>query len=126
MMLGCAWDIARNQYQSIPIYNFVLNKKNKLTYKGFLERLTHTAREYPSIKGMWYYSFKMTPNIAIFAILYFFYHLLPAFFVDLFFVLTNNKKRLLKHYKLIWTLNNSLVFFTTSAFKWESKNVKVS
>lgn len=98
-LLAAAWDISKNKkrqaimpepvpevedYKSdIPIYNFVTANQNKTSWKNYIDYAWEIGQDVPVHKSIWYISFTTTDNKLVHTVLWFFYHRLPAFFMDL-------------------------------------------
>ncbi|XP_063709163.1 fatty acyl-CoA reductase wat-like [Culicoides brevitarsis] len=122
-ILASAWDIGRNSYQSIPVYNFVPSRKNRLTWGQFLEENFAAAETFPNSKAYWYFAFETVEDKIKYSILHFFYHTLPGHIVDFFLQFTNTKFRLSRTYKLINKLSSALEHFVFNSWNFEHNNV---
>lgn len=104
-LLAAAWDISKtkkrapiiqevDEYQSdIPIYNFVTANRNKCSWKQYIDHAWEIGQEVPVYKSIWYISFTTTDNKFVHSLLWFFYHRLPAFFMDLGLFLVGKKTK---------------------------------
>lgn len=122
-MLAAAWDVAVSKPKEILVYNFVTHKNNTITYKELLDIGWNAIVEYPSVKTAWYYTFKMVENPIQFKILHFFYHLLPAYFIDLVMILIGQKFRMRRIYDRVEKLTKVFEYFMFTTFDWNHKNV---
>lgn len=124
-ILASIWDIGRNTYQSIPVYNFVPKPSNSVTWGQFTVENLAAAQKFPTSKCYWYYAFETTEDPFMTNVLHFFYHTLPAFFVDIILKLIGHKFRLMRLYKLIYRLNYVLGYFIFNKWTWHDNNVVV-
>ena len=82
------------EHQSeIPIYNFVTANKNKVSWKQYIDYAWEIGQEVPVSKSIWYISFTTTDSLLMHSVLWFFYHRLPAFFMDLGLFLCGKKTK---------------------------------
>lgn len=65
----------------IPIYNYV-STDNPITYDELKEMSSKYGLETPSIRAVWYYSFRNNKHRIIHLFFVYFCHLLPALLVD--------------------------------------------
>lgn len=158
-LLAAAWDISKQkkailhepikpieEYQTeIPIYNFVTANRNKCTWKQYIDHAWEIGQTVPVYKSIWYISFTSTDNKFVHSILWFLYHRLPAFFMDLCLFLIGKKTkwvivefwgtneilivkslyhfRVQEIYKKIKKYSDVIFFFTHKKFDFEHKNV---
>lgn len=125
-LLASVWDIGRNSYQSTPVYNFTSKRSNALTWEKFTKENLAAAQLFPTSKCYWYYAFELIEDPIKGRILHFFYHALPAFFVDIFLKLAGHKFRLGRLYKKIYRLNFLLAHFVFNTWTFHDENVYVS
>lgn len=110
-LLAAAWDIAKtnktrqtiiqepttmddHHHQSdIPIYNFVTANRNKCSWKEYIEHAWEIGQQVPVSKSIWYISFTTTDNQLVHSVLWFLYHRLPAFFMDMGLFLLGKKTK---------------------------------
>lgn len=105
-LLAAAWDISKKKrkqtiiqapaedYTSeIPIYNFVTANENKSSWKNYIDHAWEIGQKVPVHKSIWYISFTTTDNKLVHTLLWFFYHRLPAFFMDLCLLLIGKKTK---------------------------------
>lgn len=81
-LLATAWDISENRYEEPPIYNYVTSETNSLSWGEYsVLGLKHGSKA-PMPNSIWYYTVTVTSSKLLATILTFFYHILPAFFMD--------------------------------------------
>lgn len=92
-LLCSAWDVATNQYEEPPIFNFVTSSENKITWKTFSELSLKYGEPIPYSKSVWHHTITMNSNRILVAIMKFFYHMMPAFFIDAGMVIVGKKPK---------------------------------
>uniref|UniRef100_A0A336LU08 Fatty acyl-CoA reductase n=1 Tax=Culicoides sonorensis TaxID=179676 RepID=A0A336LU08_CULSO len=124
-ILASAWDIAHTKgtRTEIPVYNFVPKKSNPITFEKFIRIQLDAADTIPLAKCYWYYTFSMIESHTLAKILHFFYHVIPAFFVDLMMSLMGKKFRLMPIYKKISKMMDALPYFYYHQWIWHDNNV---
>lgn len=124
-LLAAAWDIARNTYQSIPVYNFTPKNNNSITWGKFTDLSFAASKNFPVSKSYWYYAFELHNDKFKAKVLHYLYHIVPAIFVDAILTITGQKLRLMLVYKKIGKLSEVLSFFSLNTFTWDDNNVVV-
>jgi alcohol-forming fatty acyl-CoA reductase len=92
-LLQGAYDVAKNSYEEPPVYNYVIEKKNAMTWDSYMANMEIAALEYPPLNNLWYHSFTMTQNRILLPVLTFLYHTLPGAIMDLGFILLGKKPK---------------------------------
>lgn len=92
-LLCSAWDVATNQYEEPPIYNFVTSTENKITWEEFSDLSMKYGEPIPYSKSVWHYTCTMSSNWMLVAIMKFFYHMIPAFFMDAGMLIVGKKPK---------------------------------
>ncbi|XP_048516238.1 fatty acyl-CoA reductase wat-like isoform X2 [Athalia rosae] len=127
-MIVAAWDVAQvkrknSNIADLPIYNFC-SKDNPITWDELKEMSEKHGIEYPSIKAMWYYSFRNTKNRLLHLFYVYLLHLLPALIIDAATICVGKQPRLLKIYKKIHKFMTVLNYFTTQEWKFSTDRVR--
>lgn len=122
-IIACGYDAAINQYEEPPIYNFVADEKNQISWKTYCDLCVLNGVETPLMKSAWYFSLKMSSSKFVVAIFSFLYHLLPAALVDFVLLICGKKPKLLDTYRKIHKLCDVLSYFTNRVFKFHNNNV---
>lgn len=127
-ILASAWDISmtRDKRIEIPVYNFVPKKSNPITFEKFIRIQLDAADTIPLAKCYWYYTFSMIESHTMAKILHFFYHVIPACFVDVTMLLMGKKFRLMPIYKKVSKMMDALPYFYYQQWLWHDNNVSVS
>ncbi|XP_017856195.1 PREDICTED: putative fatty acyl-CoA reductase CG5065 [Drosophila arizonae] len=123
-LLASAWDVARNTYETPPIYNYVPDVDNMVTWRNYMETGFKHVNDIPMRKSIWYPCFTIVPYMWQYHILCFLYHTLPAMFMDLIMVLMGKKPRMMKIYRKIHKFSNVLKFFSSNEFRFDNDNVR--
>lgn len=111
-LLAAAWDISKQKKprqmimqepqqqqpmmddeSDIPIYNFVTANKNKCSWRQYIDHAWEIGQQVPVYKSIWYISFTPTENRFVHSVLWFLYHRMPAFFMDLGLFLVGKKTK---------------------------------
>jgi fatty acyl-CoA reductase len=92
-LLASAWDVARNSYEEPPIYNYVTSHKNPITWEEYTKLGIEYGQQIPLQKSIWYYTFKMSASKLYVTWLTFFYHIIPAMFMDFGLLITGKKPK---------------------------------
>uniref|UniRef100_A0A0A1XFL8 Fatty acyl-CoA reductase n=2 Tax=Zeugodacus cucurbitae TaxID=28588 RepID=A0A0A1XFL8_ZEUCU len=123
-LLASAWDIARNTYDTPPIYNYVPDADNMVTWKEYMEYGFEYGCNIPMRKSIWYPRFTIVPWRWQFVILSFLYHTVPAMFMDLSMIVVGKKPRMLKIYRKIHKFCSVMEYFSSNDFKFDNDNVR--
>nr|CAD7460311.1 unnamed protein product [Timema tahoe] len=110
--------------EGIPIYNYVSSAQNPIQWHNFVDMAKNHGKDVPSSKAIWYYSFTMTKYKALYVILSFLLHTLPALLVDTVTILCFKKPKLFKVYRKIHRLSGVLTYFCTRNWDFSDDNVK--
>lgn len=84
-------------YDTPPIYNYVPDADNMVTWKEYMEYGFEYGCNIPMRKSIWYPRFTIVPWRWQFVILSFLYHTVPAMFMDLSMVVVGKKPRFDKY-----------------------------
>lgn len=120
-LLATAWDISQT-YESrtnIPIYNYV-SQDNPITFEELKIMSAKYGIMYPTIKAMWYYSFRNNKYRFVHLLYVYLLHLLPALLIDGATICIGKKPKLLKMYKKIHKFLDVLNYFTIK--QWSFTN----
>lgn len=78
----------------ICIYNFVSSPENPLTWRIFSDTLMHHIIHRPTAKTMWYPTLIVNASMFLHKLTVLVLHYLPAFLLDLVFIVSGKKLRL--------------------------------
>uniref|UniRef100_A0A1I8P794 Fatty acyl-CoA reductase n=1 Tax=Stomoxys calcitrans TaxID=35570 RepID=A0A1I8P794_STOCA len=123
-LLTSAWDIARNTYDTPPIYNYVPDSENISSWREFMEYAIEYGRKLPLRKSIWYPCFTIVSVKWQFALLSFLYHTLPALFMDMLMLVIGKKPRMLKIYRKIHKFCSVMEYFSSNEFIFDNSNVR--
>lgn len=127
-ILASAWDIfitKKDRGNEIPVYNFVTNKSNPITLGNFVKIQLTAADNIPLANSFWYCTFSMIQNKNLAKFLHYFYHIIPAFLVDIVLAASRQKIRVMPIYKKISKMMDCLPYFYYRQWAWHGKNVEV-
>ncbi|CAH0549714.1 unnamed protein product [Brassicogethes aeneus] len=127
-LIAAAWDVGTEKTErkskNISIYNYVSSVENPIRWGDFLFFCWHHGLKYPLLKAL------RTPNVIntnseiLYYIYTFLFHLLPALPVDLFAIITGNKPRLLKTYRIIHKFMDVIGFFCQREWTFSNEKTK--
>ncbi|XP_050539331.1 fatty acyl-CoA reductase wat-like [Daktulosphaira vitifoliae] len=106
------------------IYNFVSSADNPLTWEMFADTLMTHIAERPTVKAMWYPTLITHSSVILHKLTVLVLHFLPAFLLDLVFIATGKKLRMVDQYKKIEKFTDILVYFSTKEWNFNNMNVK--
>ncbi|XP_050433016.1 fatty acyl-CoA reductase wat-like [Adelges cooleyi] len=129
-LIAAAYD-TNNRYTSessksddLMIYNYVSSSDNRLTWGLFAETLMTYIAEWPTVKAMWYPTLIINASVFLHKLTVLILHYLPAFLLDLVFIATGKKLRLVDQYKKIEKFTDILVYFSTREWSFSNANVQ--
>ncbi|XP_025424317.1 fatty acyl-CoA reductase wat-like [Sipha flava] len=105
------------------IYNFVSSPENPLTWGTFSETLMYHILHRPTAKAMWYPTLIVNASMFLHKLTVLILHYLPAFLLDLVFIVRGKKLRLVDQYKKIGKFTDILEYFSTREWIFSNKNV---
>lgn len=92
-MIASGWDVANNKYEEPAVYNFVPSTENPISWGTYNDLAIYHGQHIPFSRSVWYYRFTMTSNAFLVLLMKIFYHLLPAFIMDIGLVLVGKKPK---------------------------------
>lgn len=123
-LIATAWDVCEvHRTQSdIPIYNYV-SQDNPITYDELKDMSAKHGINYPTVRAIWYYSFRNNKYKFIHLFYVYFLHLLPALLIDSVTLCMGKRPKLLKIYKKIHKFMDVLNYFSTK--QWSFGNERM-
>lgn len=129
-LIASAWDVwnikrsktnenERNTEDDVPIYNYV-SQDNPITYDQLKELSSKYGMSTPTVRAIWYYSFRNNKYRSVHLFYVYFFHLLPALLIDGVTLCVGKQPRMLKIYKKIHKFMDVLNYFTIK--QWQFKN----
>lgn len=82
-----------HRYETPPIYNYVPDAENMVTWRRYMEDGFEYGCDIPMRKSIWYPRFTIVPHMWQYHILCFLYHTLPALVMDAIMVIIGKKPR---------------------------------
>ncbi|XP_059613253.1 fatty acyl-CoA reductase wat-like isoform X2 [Phlebotomus argentipes] len=122
-LLVSAWDRATREHEETPIINFVTKPGNKLPWIDYIDMAWKHGSQLPIFKSIWYAVFTVTDSETWFGVLWFLYHTLPAFFMDLCLRIVGKKPKMVDIYKKVKKYSDLIFFFTHMKFTFSCANV---
>ncbi|XP_037946957.1 fatty acyl-CoA reductase wat [Teleopsis dalmanni] len=123
-LLASAWDIARNSYDTPPIYNYVPDADNIVTWKEYMQFGFKYGCDIPLRKSIWYPRFTIVPSVWQYHLLSFLYHTIPAMLMDLSRIVVGKKPQMLKIYRKIHKFCSVMEYFSANDFKFDNHNIR--
>lgn len=81
----------RDDGGDIPVYNYVSDTKNPITWKQFHDLGYRYGQYWPTIHAVWYYFFIYCNNVVAFTITNFLFHTCFGYIMDGLAVVTGRK-----------------------------------
>lgn len=92
-LLAAAWDVAEQQYDEPPVYNFVASPQNPITWKQYTDYSILHGSKMPLMKSIWHHQITMSASRTWVWLLTILYHTIPAFFMDCGLLLSGRKPK---------------------------------
>lgn len=97
-LIACSWQTAKKppnggSKKEPVIYNYVSSAQKPLKWGDFISLNKKYGMEYPTMKCIWYYSFRLNKFRLVNLLYMFFLHFLPAVFVDITLSIAGQKPR---------------------------------
>ncbi|KAH8247093.1 hypothetical protein KR032_009193 [Drosophila birchii] len=125
LALACAWRTTkdeRNENEAPSIYQLAPSEGNKLTHGEFINHALDGRMTCPLTKMLWYPFLHCMTTFWLYPLAAFFYHTLPAYFVDLALWLQGRKPRLVKIYQKIHSTLLILGPFSCKSWEFATNN----
>ncbi|XP_001664118.2 putative fatty acyl-CoA reductase CG5065 [Aedes aegypti] len=123
-IIVAAWKKSFSAKNDLVIYNSAAEPDKAMGYKFLYEESDYFSHRIPMLKMMWAPTGQATTNSTLFYLLFFLYQVIPAFFVDVVLRLCNMKPFLLKLQRSIFHAQNSLMYFTTHDWVFDTDNFR--
>nr|CAH7729579.1 unnamed protein product [Callosobruchus chinensis] len=124
-LVATAWDVAQNHQktsQTIPIYNYVSSAENPIIWREFSEYILVYGQDFPVRNALWSAFMIMTKNPVIYFFLKTFLHLIPGLLVDGGRMIIGKRPKMMKIYKKVHRLSDTISFFLTHTWKVSNDN----
>ena len=82
-ILAAAWDVAKKNYDSPPVYNYVTSETNPITWKTFMTTSIQVAKSIHFTRAVWCPTLIISDSSFYVKFLQFFLHIVPGACVDL-------------------------------------------
>ncbi|XP_066991212.2 fatty acyl-CoA reductase wat [Anabrus simplex] len=134
-LIASVWDIACNNNNNnnknnnkgdkttVPIYNYVSSCDQPLSWGEFMNLAMTHGMAIPTIRSIWYYSFRLTKNRLLYLVQVLFLHFLPALLVDTVIVLARGKPKMLKVVKKVHRFSDVIAYFSLRDWDFTNKNL---
>lgn len=106
------------------IFNCIISNVQKIPMNWIIETASDTVKKYPIRKMIWVPGLTFTKTNFTFKLLYFLYHYVPAFFIDIGLRLSGSNLRLSKIYSKIYYYIQLYSFFVNNTWTFHNDNMK--
>ncbi|XP_059056959.1 putative fatty acyl-CoA reductase CG5065 [Achroia grisella] len=108
----------------IPVYNLTSGDDRNTTWKDILDIGKNTIRNYPFEGPLWYPNGNIRSNKFIHSLCVFFYHIVPAYFIDFLMFIFRQKRFMVRIQNRISVGLDVLQYFTTREWWFDTHNYK--
>ncbi|XP_052757506.1 putative fatty acyl-CoA reductase CG5065 isoform X2 [Galleria mellonella] len=108
----------------IPVYNLTSGDDRDTTWKEILDIGRATVRKYPFEAPLWYPNGNLRGNKFIHNLCVFFYHIVPAYFIDFLMFIFRQKRFMVRIQNRITVGLEVLQYFTTREWWFDTHNYK--
>uniref|UniRef100_A0A1B6LEQ3 Fatty acyl-CoA reductase n=2 Tax=Graphocephala atropunctata TaxID=36148 RepID=A0A1B6LEQ3_9HEMI len=108
MTLAASWEVATKNTR-LKIYNSETSSKNPMTYDILRTDNFSFGKNLQTTQCIAVQSFFIVKNKTMFRLYTIWYHVIPAFFIDIFLQLTGRKPQLMSIYAKVYNVNKSLM-----------------
>ncbi|XP_065078009.1 fatty acyl-CoA reductase wat-like [Ochlerotatus camptorhynchus] len=119
-----AWKKTYSPTGDLVIYNSAAEPHKAMGYGFLYEESHYFSHRIPMLKMMWAPTVQATTNKYLFYMLFFLYQVVPAFFVDAVLKLCQMKPFLMKLQRSIFHAQNSLMYFTSHDWVFDTDNFR--
>ncbi|XP_050423207.1 uncharacterized protein LOC126834987 [Adelges cooleyi] len=127
-IITSAWHASKRRQNSlISVFTFVPNNtQNPLTYAQCLENILNAElkNKIHSEKQVWYPNITLTKSETLYKFLFFCYHYIPAFFVDIILRISGKEFRVVPLCTKLYTMTKEMQYFSTGHFAFDDQNLK--
>ncbi|GAB0091207.1 Fatty acyl-CoA reductase [Sergentomyia squamirostris] len=123
-ILVSAYDRTVKKYEETPIYNFVTTANNKFRWRQYIDYAWQHGLKVPVLKSIWFTVCAITDSELWFCMLWFLYHTVPAFGMDLCLRLIGKRPKMMDIYRKIKKYSDVIYFFTHMKFTFTSHNTE--
>ncbi|KAL6258578.1 hypothetical protein P5V15_010532 [Pogonomyrmex californicus] len=113
----------REKTKSIPVFNITQGKTHPMTWREVLDKGRVCVYEYPFEGQVWFPDGDMRSNKFVHNIFVFFFHIIPAYFIDFLMLLLRQKRFMVRIQKRISIGLEVLQYFTTR--EWIFHNARL-
>ncbi|XP_057664481.1 putative fatty acyl-CoA reductase CG5065 [Diorhabda carinulata] len=124
-LLTVAWKVGKEPKKNeVEVYNITANRDDILKWGEALEICRKHVYDYPFSVCLWYPGGSAKSNYFVHCIAAFFFHIIPAYFVDFLMTLTGNKPFMIRIQKRVSQGLKLLQYYTTRP--WYFHNDKLT
>ncbi|XP_017039646.1 fatty acyl-CoA reductase wat [Drosophila ficusphila] len=127
LAIACAWKTMKDNSLKTPkespvIYQLAPKEENKITHGEFIRHALDGRLDCPLTNMIWYPFIHCITTPWLYPFAAFFYHTLPAYFIDLALWLSGRKPQLVKVYQKIHTNLKVLGPFACKSWRFDTRN----
>jgi len=126
-LVAAAWHIQERRrcgIESIPVYNYVSSCENPITWDRYMKTSMEHSWRIPFEKSVWTVTLTNANGYLLYKIYALFFHLLPAFMVDIVLFSLGQRPRAMKTYEKLHKFTGAISFFCTRQWKFSNQNVQ--
>ncbi|VEN49495.1 unnamed protein product [Callosobruchus maculatus] len=124
-MLLATWEQGIKQLKTgVEVYNVTANMDQPWSWGEALEMGRKYVFQYPYSTCLWYPGGSPKSSYLVHVVAAFFFHLLPAYFIDFIMTLTGNKPFMVRTQKRIQQGLNLLQYYTTRTWIFHNEKIK--
>lgn len=123
-IIVAAWKKSFSSRDDLPIYNSAAEPDKALSNQFLYEESDYFSHRIPMMKMLWAPKGHITTNRTLFFVLFFLYQVIPAFCIDTVLRFCKIKPFLLKLQRSIFHAQNSLMYFTTHDWVFDTDNFR--
>jgi fatty acyl-CoA reductase len=116
--------VAKNSYEEPPIYNFTISDDNPITIQQYMDYGFKHGEKIPASQALWYYTFTLTPSPLWYKFLIFWYHIVPAFFMDAVLAVIGKKRMMLRMYDKIHKFQDAVYLFNVAHYTFRGLRLR--
>ncbi|XP_026329716.1 putative fatty acyl-CoA reductase CG5065 [Hyposmocoma kahamanoa] len=124
IVIGYSLGTMTERPPEIPVYNLTTGDDRNTTWKEVLDVGKATVRKYPFEGPLWYPDGNIRHNKFIHDLCVFFYHIVPAYFIDFLMLLFRQKRFMVRIQNRITVGLEVLQYFTTREWWFDTHNFK--
>ncbi|CAD7094220.1 unnamed protein product [Hermetia illucens] len=123
-LLAAAWDVSMKTYDEPPIYNYIPDVENSVSWKTYIKVGYEIGSRLPILRSIWHPNLTITSSKLMFNLLCFLYHTLPGFLMDLGLVAIGRKPRMMQIYRKVHKFCAVMSYFSNGIWRFSNNNTR--